>query len=363
MTTLYRREIDKRLDEIGHLAAMNRATPPQPFNLGIALEAAATANWRAAGAERDEVLRVADKFGVKHVDDAEILIDPARLFGAQRDLNTGTVAAGGALAPTFNAANTDGLRPLSLVQQLGARVVIDPRPTAWPRISTPVTATWLAAELDAIPATDPAFSQRAAATRWVGALTRVSRQLLLQSPVAGVIERELLQAIATAIDAAAFGGSGAGGQPTGIALTAGVGTTSGTSFNRASARAMQRIVSNAGGLRDLTSVAFVTTNAVGELLGERAVTAGDEAGVFAGALHDGRMAGVRAVCTPNCPAATVIYGDFSGLVVHLAGPVKVVANAYTGAGFRSGSYDFRLLLQADIVIPAPAQFCVASTVT
>jgi HK97 family phage major capsid protein len=335
--------------------------PPAPLNIASAIAAADAGDWRNARAERDHMLRLAESFGAPEPDKHTILIDPtAHLL---RDLNASTGSAGGFLVQPVVAAAAGALRPTSAMAQLGAQFMVGGKIMRWPRITGQATTQWLASESDAISESDPVFGERAANVYWVGAMTDISRQLLLQSDAPTVVEAELLNAVLTAIDQAVLGGSGAAGQPLGLAGTSGVAAVTGTGFSRAAAREMQRVVHAAGGIRSPESVAYVMRPAVSELLGERAVIAGSDRTIFEGSMLDGTVVGARAVVSQNAPASTILFGDFSQIVVHFREPVRVQVSGFDPTKFRTGVSTFRCLAAVDVVVRQPAAFAVAASVT
>jgi len=82
----------------------------------------------------------------------------------------------------------------------------------------------------------------------IGAFTDVTRLLLQQSSldVENLIRDDLTKSIATAIDLGALAGSGSSGQPTGIANTSGINTTTFAAANPTWAEivAMESAVAN-----------------------------------------------------------------------------------------------------------------------
>lgn len=96
---------------------------------------------------------------------------------------------------------------------------------AIPRLTGGGTAFWLATDETDITEATQTLDQVTLVPRNVGALSVFTRQLLLQSSVAieALVRSDIATVLAIAVDLAGLYGSGAAGQPTGVANTAGIG--------------------------------------------------------------------------------------------------------------------------------------------
>ncbi len=96
---------------------------------------------------------------------------------------------------------------------------------AIPRLSGGGTHFWLATDETDITEATQTLDQVTLVPRNVGALSIFTRQLLLQSSVAieALVRSDIATVLAIAIDTAGLYGTGAGGEPTGVANTAGIG--------------------------------------------------------------------------------------------------------------------------------------------
>jgi HK97 family phage major capsid protein len=167
--------------------------------------------------------------GVRNVE-GRMIVGPGGSVG-QRDLSTGTTAAGGALVQTdvLGMSFIDLLRNAMMVRRMGATVLGGLMGNvAIPRQTGATTAGWVA-EAGAATESDITFSQLTLAPKTVHAIQDFTRQLLMQgSPdVEGLVRTDLALQIALAIDVAALHGTGASNQPTGLAATAGIGSVAG----------------------------------------------------------------------------------------------------------------------------------------
>lgn len=167
--------------------------------------------------------------GVRVVDGQLMIGD--RVIGAQRDLSTSSLGAGGAMVATDHLAADfiTLLRNASLVRRMGARVLSGlVGNVAIPRQIGSVTPGWVA-QAGAATESDASFTQVTLAPKTAHAIQDVTRDLLLQGTPAieGLIRADLIESMATQLDFVALHGTGAANQPTGLAATAGIGSVAG----------------------------------------------------------------------------------------------------------------------------------------
>jgi HK97 family phage major capsid protein len=280
-----------------------------------------------------------------------------------RDLTVNPATAGGYLASTRLDGYIPSLQPASWALQLGGQVVNVPPSggVAFPRGTAAVTTQWLSTETSTITPSQPTLGQLAGTPKILSAFTKISRQLLQQSNVDDVIRVEMRNAAGAALDKAIIAGSGASGQPLGIVGTPGVGGFTGASLNQAALRNAQRDVGDANAVLNRSSLGYVTTPAVAELLATRQRFTGSSNVLWEGASADGTVEGVRAVSTTGCPAASMIFGDFSQVTVaQWSDGLVLELDPYTD--FKSGVVSIRLLFAVDIAV-VPQAFSVASSIT
>ena len=167
--------------------------------------------------------------GVRSVDGHLMIGD--RAIGAQRDLSTSTTGAGGAMVATdlLAADFITLLRNASLVRRMGARVLGGlVGNVAIPRQTAAVTIGFVA-QAGAATESDATFAQVTLSPKTAHGIQDVTRDLLLQGTpaVEGLVRMDLIESMATQLDAIALHGSGASNQPTGLASTAGIGSVAG----------------------------------------------------------------------------------------------------------------------------------------
>jgi len=283
----------------------------------------------------------------------------------KRDLTVGTPTAGGNLVATDLQASSfiDLLRARSLLAQLGATMLPGlVGNVAIPKLTGAATAYWLTNEATAITESQQTIGQLALAPKTLGAYTELSRLLMLQSTPAAeaMVMNDLAKVLALAIDLAGFEGSGASGQPTGIASTAGIGAVTGTSLALAGIIEFQTDVAAANALA--TNSAYVTTPAVAGLLKGRArISSTDSKCLWEGNILDGEVDGYRGATSTQLTAASMIFGDFSQVVIGEWGMLEIALNPY--AAFATAITGIRAIQSVDVGVRQAAAFSRATSIT
>lgn len=346
------------------------------FSLTRAILACRDNNWKDAGFELECSRAVAQKLGkvaepTKFYIPFEILerqfdpvmLDQMRGQMGRRDLTVATAGAGGFLVGTENIGFIEMLRNRSVAFRMGARRLSGlTGAVTVPRQSAAATAVWLANEASTITESQQTFVQMALTPKSVGAYTEISRQLLLQSSpgAEGIVTDDLAQQVALAADLAVLEGSGAGGQPTGISGTAGIGGVTGTSLASAGVIEFQTDVasSNVEPMRG----GYVTTAAVAGLLMTRPElpTTGTER-LWKGNIWNGSLFDFPAMTSNQLTAASMIFGDWLEVVVGEWGVLEVEVNPY--ANFQAGVIGVRAIYSMDVGVRRPFAFSRATSIT
>ncbi len=322
---------------------------------------------------------------------AEVFMQPipgARMVGddlmvgnrvvATRDLSTGTIAAGGAMVATdLLAANfIDLLRARTLTRSMGATVLSGlVGNVAIPRQSASVTLNWVA-QSGAATESDSAFNQVTLTPKTAHGIQDVTRDLLLQGTpaVEGLVRADLLATMAVQIDLAALHGTGTGAQPTGLALTAGIGSVAGGANGAVptwdNIVQLEEQVANANASDGLSgyltnsrvrsrlkrSQKFTGTN--GQEIWEKPMPA-DNPGMFG--MLNGYRAGVsnnvrndltKGTSTGVCSA--LFFGNWSDLIIGEWGTVELLPDPLTQAANRI--IRMHVYQTVDIAVRRPASF-------
>ena len=219
----------------------------------------------------------------------------------------------------------------------------------------------MATEATAITESQQTFGQMALSPKTAGAYTEISRQLLLQSSPGAeqLVQSDLAQVVALAVDLAVLNGSGSGGQPTGIIGTSGIGSVTGTSLAYAGIVEFQ--TDTAGGNALFDSSGYVTTPAVAGLLKQRVKFSSTASPIWEGKLLEGTVDGYRAMASNQVPSANILFGDFSKVVLAEWGVLEVEVNPY--ANFAAGIVGVRAMYSIDVGVRYAAAFSLATSVT
>ena len=233
-----------------------------------------------------------------------------------------------------------------------------------------VTASWITAENGDATKTNPTLGQLAASPKTCGAYVDITRKLLLQSSidVQGFVVRELVYAIAYALEAAGFSGAGSSGVPLGLVsqITNTVSFTPGAP-TLGNVLAMISAIDEANG--NIGPQTFIGRPSVWALLAEaldwQAVTASD---ANVGGITSGRhlldtvtntMQGYKFVKSNIAPAKQLLFGDFSQLVLCLWSGTDIVVDQYSNC--TKGALRVVALQDADFIVRQTEAFSKGTT--
>lgn len=293
----------------------------------------------------------------------------------------GTASQGGNLVETDLLAESfiEVLRNMAVVTQLGARFLsglvgkVDiPRQNG-------VTGTYWVGESGALTEGEATFDKVSLAPKTIGALSKMSRLMLLQStPAIEMLAREdMLAQIALGIDLAALSGSGSSNQPTGIVNQAGVGSVVGgtnganLSFDHLIQLYSQPAIANA----PLSSLAFaMNAKSKGYLATVKSTTGqylwNPAGGGVTGGVGDTvqgypyavsnqlRSTLTKGTSSGNC--SELIYGNWRELLIGEWGVMEILANPYDSTGFANGDVLLRAFQTIDIAVRHGASFATMS---
>lgn len=326
-----------------------------------AIRAMVDRDWSNAGFERECHKAICQRAGVAEAGNGGFYIP----YEAQtRDMTAGTGNAGGYLVATDNLGSSfiDLLRKRALVAKLGATMLPGlVGNVTIPKLTAGGTAYWLSTEATAITEAQQTLGQLSLSPKNVGAYTEISRQLMMQSSPAadGLVMNDLAKVLALAIDLAALEGSGASGQPTGISQTAGIGSVTGTSLAYAGILEFQTDVAGSEALAE--NCAYVTTPAVAALLLARQRFTSTDSPLWEGNVLDGKMSGFRAAATNQVTAASMVFGDFSQVVIGEWGMLEIALNPY--ANFAAAISGIRAIQTVDVGVRIAGAFSRSTSIT
>lgn len=284
----------------------------------------------------------------------------------KRDMTVAGVSGSNYLVGTTNMAGglIDLLRNRMVVAQLGA-VAMDGLigNVTIPKLTAASTLYWLSTEATAITESQPTLGQLALSPKNAGGLVDVSRNLMLQSTPAvdALVQNDLLRIAAIGIDKAALNGSGSSGEPTGVSATSGIGSVTGTSLAYEDIVEFQTDVAASNALAD--GMAYVTTPAVAGLMKQRQRFSSTDTPLWTGKLLDGEMEGYRAVATNQIASASMIFGDWSQVILASWGSIEIAVTNADSTKFQAGISTIRVMLSADVGVRIPAAFSQATSIT
>lgn len=335
------------------------------YSFGRALAAARSGDWRLAGYERELSTDLSGRGGESIATPHRVLVPNQVIRAAVRDLSAASASAGGYLVGTDNGGVIDALRPIMVTRRLGAQTVPALKANmTWARQGGTATIAWAPNEMTAATETQTLnFGQTAGTPKVLVLSIETSRHMQLQSPemLDQVLTRELAVGVATGCDAAALNGSGAAGQPLGVLNTPGLQTFTGASLSWVNALVPQGQILGANALSDGGRVAYVTTPAVAQVAANRQGFS-TTAPLWVGGLAEGQLAGCLAMSSTQMPAATLLAGDWSRMMLLEWGAgVMIDANPY--ANFPAGITGYRAILMCDVVLESISAFSVATSVS
>lgn len=338
------------------------ASPPPNFDLGFLIQSMAAGTFRKATSDERSAVEYLERHHGQPAGDPNFSARIPLKALMRRDLTAGTASAGGFLVDNRVQPYAPALLPKSVVLRAGAKLVtVSGGNQSAPSGETGATATWLQAESTAIPESTPVLSTAAATPKTLACFVECSRQLLLQSNAGAIIKRELTNAAAAALDAAVIAGSGAAGQPLGIIGTPGIGSVTGTTLGHAGLTEMQQDILDANAGSNPATCAYLTTPATAKLLNSRQRFTGTDSPLWAGALGEGTVEGIRGFSTKNVPASSVLYGDFSEVEILQWDTAELMADPYTR--MKENIVAVRLMISVDVIVRHAAAFSLATGVT
>lgn len=324
------------------------------FSLMRAVQAIANNAPELAPFEMEVIRATKDKFEKRgKAFEGQIALPMDVLIAGQRDLTAGGATSGAELVGTDHMAESfiDALRGRLLTAELGARfmsgLVGD---VAIPKLAAGATAYWVT-EGNA-----PTESQQTTGSvtlnpKTVGAFTDISRKLLLQSsPDAEQLVRDdLVKVLARAIDTAAYAGSGASGQPTGIKNVSGIGSVdygAGITFDDTVDLETAVDIDNAL----MGSLAYVTTPTLAGAMKKTLKASGVQGYIWEGDEVNGYDAHRTSLMT----AGEILFGNWEDLIIGNWGVLDL--NVDTATLSTSGGVRLVALQDIDIAVRHPESF-------
>jgi HK97 family phage major capsid protein len=266
----------------------------------------------------------------------------------------------------------DRLREKLVVRRLGATVLSDlVGNLSIPRLKQSATAYWVAEDAP-IPLSDPATDAVGLTPKQVGGRVEISRPMLQQSSpdVVRMVENDLTQLIATAIDRAALQG-GHAAEPHGL-LAPGSGINNhglGGAFLKwddiVDAIAKVDVANALSG-----SLGWVSNAVTVAKLRKTPATPTDTASTFL-MTDPNSLGGYPLVSTQNLVVdgtvvsgggtlGTLLFGDWSQLIIGYWSEIDILVNPFAESAYAKGNVQVRAMATCDVAIKQPLAFSAIS---
>ena len=306
------------------------------------------------GIEADASREIEKRFGRP----AQGFYVPNEVLRGQRDLTATGGDTGDKLVATALGEYVPALTAEPLVVSLGARVLSGLSSNVnLPKGGT-ATAYWVSENGGPTEST-MSLGQVSLSPNRVAAYSELSKQLIAQSDlsVEAIVRDDLNLQLAIAIDKAAIQGSGSSNEPTGITNDSSVNsvTVSGSAHSLSDVVNCEKEVAADNAL--MGSLAYLMTPAVKASAKTTTVDSGSGRFIMEGS----ELNGYRAEASTQVPDDTLIFGDFSQLIVAEFGSgADVVVDPYTLA--TTGMIRVTVSRLADIGLRHPQAFAKAAIV-
>ncbi|MCP4935718.1 MAG: phage major capsid protein [bacterium] len=333
---------DKEVESFSLLRVMNALADPNDRHA-----------HKAAAYELEVCSEAANQMGSEF--QARGLFIPPEILA--RDLSAGTATDGAELVADNLLAGSfiDVLRNSLTIRQAGAQIIpglvgnVD-----IPRQTSGAGAVWISAEDGDATESDPQFDQVSLTPKDLAAYTEVTRRLRMQSSIGieALIRNDLVVAAATAIDLAGLYGSGASGQPTGVANQTGINTFSLAAADPTYAETVRMVKE------------VMTDNALMGSLGyiidpngwEAATTTEKFSGTGKTILSEnGTINGYQAAVTNQVTAEDWFFGNWADLLIGMWGGVEINVDPYTHS--LKGKTRYVMFQTIDTAVRHPVSFC------
>ena len=328
------------------------------FSLVKAINALANPSDRNAQRAAEFEFECSEQAAREHGKVAQGIMLPADVLrNWTRDINTGDDST--LIAEDYKGGDfIDVLRNSSSVMQAGATMlrglqgnVVIPKKTA------AASAGWIATEGGDSAESEFTSGSVTMSPKVIGAHTDASRLMLQQSSldVENLIRDDLTQSIALAIDLGALAGSGTSGQPTGIANTSGINTTTFVAANPTFAEivAMESAVAADNALSG--SLSYICKPAD---YGTLKTTSKDTGSGMFVVEPDGRMNGYNVVRSNQVTSGDFYFGNFADLLIGFYGGLDISVDPYSLS--KSGSVRVIALQSIDCQVRHAVSFCKSS---
>ena len=252
----------------------------------------------------------------------------------------------------------DLLRRALVIQSLGATVLSGLRGNVdIPRQTGSATSQWVA-ENASLTASDPTIGAISLTPKHCGAITELSRNMLLQSSVdiEMLIRRDFAALLAETLDMAAVAGTGSSNQPRGILNTSGIGNpamgTNGGALTFDAVADLMGAVADQNA--DLGRLSFLGNSKVKRAAAKLKDSQARPLGI--GTVFQDAPRAFSNVVPSNLTKGSgtnlsaLLYGNWQDLVVGYWSELDILVNPYESTAYAKGNVQVRGMLTADIAL-------------
>jgi len=264
----------------------------------------------------------------------------------------------------------DRLRAALRVRQLGATILNGLIGNVEiPRLIGSATTGWIA-ENSALTASDSEYDKVTLSPKHCGALTELSRNVLMQSSpdVETLVRNDFARILAEAVDAAAVNGAGASNEPLGIISDTAVPVV--PIDTNGGALTYDVLADLVGSVEDANvegAMAFLSNSKVRRAAAKLKTTYGEPLGldtVFQGLprAFSNVVPHTLTKGTAHGTLSAAIYGNWSDLLIGYWSAFDLLVNPYESVAYSKGAVQIRALLTMDIAKRHPESFAVCKDI-
>ena len=371
------------------MAAQERAS----YSLTAGIRAMLTGDWssREAGLVR-ELSREVEKSGIAKTTERSFFVPFAALNQRATYVTSGATTGGNLVATDLLADDfIEFLRNNALMLQLGVRTMPGlVGNVAIPRRSGVASTYYLSTQTTAITQSESTFDQVTMAPKNLAALSKYSRQTLLQGTpgIEDLVRRDLTDGINLAIDLGILNGSGSSGQPTGIMQTSGIGSvamgTNGGAITVEKVVDLESAVMQANGVVNASNVAYLTNYKVsaalkklragGSTTGDGPFLVNDQLNAIGRGPTPANLNGYPLALTNQVPStltkgsssgvcSALVMGDFSQAMVGFWGNGLEITVGEESDDFAKALTSVRGIVTYDVAVRDPKSFAAILDIT
>ena len=364
------------------------------YSITAGIRAMLTGDWssREAGLVR-ELSREVEKSGISKTTERSFFVPFSALGGQRATYVTSGATTGGNLVATDLMADEfiEFLRNNALMLQLGVRTMPGlVGNVAIPRRSGVASTYYLSTQTTAITQSESTFDQVTMAPKNLAALSKYSRQTLLQGTpgIEELVRRDLTDGINLAIDLGILNGSGQSGQPTGIMQTSGIGSvamgTNGGAITVEKVVDLESAVMQANGVVNAANVAYLTNYKVsaalkklragGSTTGDGPFLVNDQLNAIGRGPTPANLNGYPLALTNQVPSnltkgtssgvcSALVMGDFSQAMVGFWGNGLEITVGEESDDFAKALTSVRGIVTYDVAVRDPKSFAAILDIT